>query len=67
MKLSWVWTILIVTTLLGVTAENIYMTKVIDAQRHTIRQYMGLEDGPDATPQPPVMPPYVPPVGARTI
>lgn len=59
MKRSW-WIVLIVTALLGLSGENLYLMNVIDAQRHTIRQYMGLEDGPDATPQPPQMPEYVP-------
>ena len=39
-------------------------SRVIEEQGHTIRQYMGLEDGPDATPQPPkavVPPPPLPP------
>lgn len=64
---SWLWVMLLVIALLGVVVENIYMMKVIDGQRHTILQLMGREDGPDATPQPPQMPEYVPPVELRSI
>jgi hypothetical protein len=34
----------------GVTAGNVYLARVVTNQQHTIRQYMGLELGPHATP-----------------
>ena len=36
--------------------ENCYLASVNVRQQHTIRQYMGLEQGVDATPQPPKVP-----------
>ena len=36
--------------------ENCYLASVNVRQQHTIRQYMGLEPGVDATPQPPKVP-----------
>ena len=33
--------------------ENCYLASVNVRQQHTIRQYMGLEQGVDATPRPP--------------
>ena len=52
--------LLLVALLLMAGVSN-HQAKVIEQQRHTINQYMGLEDGPDATPQPPKA--LVPPVG----
>ena len=51
----WVF-VLMITTMLGVVGENVYQAYVIVQQQHTIRQYMGLEQGVDATPQPPKVP-----------
>ncbi len=45
----WVF-VLMITTMLGVVGENVYQAYVIVQQQHTIRQYMGLEPGVDATP-----------------
>lgn len=61
--------ILAVIFLLGMAGENIYLAQINRAQQHTIRQFMGLEDGPEATPRPLKKPklPYVPPLGTRTI
>lgn len=56
----WVF-VFMVTTMLAGAAENVYLATVINAQQHTIRQYMGLEDGPDATPRPLPMPKTVVP------
>jgi hypothetical protein len=52
--------LLLVAFLLMAGVSN-HQAKVIEQQRHTIRQYMGLEDGPDATPQPLPMPKTVVP------
>lgn len=52
----------ILTLILSV--EVIYQSNVIAQQAHVIRQYMGLEVGPDATPR---MPAYVPPADLRSI
>lgn len=38
---------------IALAGENCYLASVNVRQQHTIRQYMGLEPGPDATPQPP--------------
>lgn len=38
--------------LLFMTYVSVRQDLVIDQQRHTIQQCMGLEDGPDATPRP---------------
>jgi hypothetical protein len=51
---------LLVAFLLMATISN-RQAKVIDQQSHTINQYMGLEDGVDATPRPPKA--LVPPKG----
>jgi hypothetical protein len=56
-----------VVLMIALVGENVYLEYVNEAQAHTIRQYMGLEAGPDATPQPPVLPPYIPPVDSRLI
>jgi len=45
-----VWVLIIAFALAMVS--NVYQALVIDDQRHTIRQYMGLELGPDDTPRP---------------
>ena len=47
--------LLLVAFLLMAGVSN-HQAKVIEQQRHTIRQYMGLEPGVDATPQPPKVP-----------
>ena len=51
----WVF-VLVVATMLGLCGQTVYQSMVIENQRHTIRQYMGLEQGVDATPQPPKVP-----------
>lgn len=58
---------IVLFVLLALAAENVYFSYVMSQQQHTIRQFMGLEDGPDATPQPPSLPAYVPPVDQRSI
>jgi hypothetical protein len=45
----WMFVIWFVALVL-VLAENEYLSSINTAQQHTIRQYMGLELGPDATP-----------------
>jgi hypothetical protein len=47
--------------ILAMGATNIYIADVNQRQAHTIRQLMGWELGPDATPQPPkaIIPPPV--------
>lgn len=40
-------------TLFSLGGTSMYQSDVINQQRHTIRQCMNLEDGPDATPRPP--------------
>jgi len=66
MKLS-PWTLGLITfTILAMVVENSYLASVNTSQQHTIRQYMGLEAGPDETPRAPVMPPYVPSPALRT-
>ena len=56
----WLFALLLVT-LLGIGGTSIYQAQVIEQQQHAIRQYMGLEQGVDETPQPPKA--LVPPVG----
>ena len=54
--------LLLVILVMGAT--NIYIADVNQRQAHTIRQLMGWENGPDATPRPLPMPQAAPSTSA---
>lgn len=55
------WAVLALVFFIALLASfSNYQAGVIEQQRHTIQQLQGLEDGPDATPQP-----LVPPKGTE--
>jgi hypothetical protein len=50
--MKWVSVVLIISMMVALMAVCRYQADVIEQQRHTIRQLMGLELGPHATPRP---------------
>jgi len=56
--------VVLIAALLMVLSETIYLSNIVEQQRHTIRQLQGLELGPHDTPR---MPAYVPDADERSI